>query len=189
VFAHQSSRAFELFDAESLVGPTVALTITRELAPVFSALMVTMRAGSAMCTELGTMRVTEQVDALETMAVNPVQYLLVPRVLAGLMMVPLLTMLFDTSGLAGAYLVSVTVKGLSAGTFLARTRQWLDPEDIYEGLIKGAIFGLAVALVCCFKGFNASGGAKGVGKATTEAMVASALSIFILDFFVGVLLH
>ncbi|HSP80453.1 MAG TPA: ABC transporter permease, partial [Myxococcaceae bacterium] len=88
-----------------------------------------------------------------------------------------------------AYIVSVTVKGLSAGTFLARTRQWLDPEDIYEGLIKGAIFGLSVALVCCFKGFNASGGAKGVGKATTEAMVASALSIFILDFFVGVLLH
>jgi phospholipid/cholesterol/gamma-HCH transport system permease protein len=189
VFAHQSSRAFEMFDAESLVGPTVALTITRELAPVFSALMVTMRAGSAMCTELGTMRVTEQVDALETMAVNPVQYLLVPRVLAGLVMVPVLTMLFDAAGLGGAYIVSVSVKGLSAGTFLARTRQWLDPEDVVEGLIKGAIFGLAVALVCCFKGYNASGGAKGVGQATTQAMVASALSIFILDFIVGVLLH
>src|SRR4051812_20780009 len=110
VFAHQSSRAFEMFDAESLVGPTVALTLTRELAPVFSALMVTMRAGSAMCTELGTMRVTEQVDALETMAVNPVQYLLVPRVLAGLLMVPLLTLLFDTSGILGSYIISVTVK-------------------------------------------------------------------------------
>src|SRR5688572_20128460 len=103
VFAHQSSRAFELFDAESLVGPTVALTLTRELSPVFSALMVTMRAGSAMCTELGTMRVTEQVDALETMAVSPVQYLLVPRVLAGLVMVPVLTMLFDVTGMGGAY--------------------------------------------------------------------------------------
>lgn len=189
VFAHQSARAFEMFDAESLVGPTVALTLTRELAPVFSALMVTMRAGSAMCTELGTMRVTEQVDALETMAVNPIQYLLVPRVLAGLLMVPILTLLFDTSGILGAYFVSVTVKGVSAGTFIARTQQWLDPEDVYEGLIKGAVFGLAVALVCCFKGFNASGGAKGVGKATTEAMVSSALSIFILDFIVGVLLH
>ena len=189
VFAHQSSRAFEMFDAESLVGPTVALTLTRELAPVFSALMVTMRAGSAMCTELGTMRVSEQVDALETMAVNPIQYLLVPRVLAGLFMVPLLTLLFDSSGMLGAYFVSVTVKGVSAGTFIARTQQWLDPEDVYEGLIKGAVFGLAVALVCCFKGFNASGGAKGVGKATTEAMVSSALSIFILDFIVGVLLH
>ncbi|HEY0094318.1 MAG TPA: ABC transporter permease [Archangium sp.] len=189
VFAHQSSRAFELFDAESLVGPTVALTITRELAPVFASLMVTMRAGSAMCTELGTMRVTEQVDALETMAVNPVQYLLVPRVLAGLIMVPALTLLFDTSGIFGAYIVAVSVQNVSPGTFIARTQQWLDPIDIYEGLIKGAVFGLSVALVCCFKGYNATGGAKGVGQATTEAMVTSALSIFILDFIVGVLLH
>lgn len=189
VFAHQSARAFELFNAQSMVGPTVALTITRELAPVFTALMVTMRAGSAMCTELGTMRVTEQVDALETMAVNPIQYLLVPRVVAGLLMVPLLTMLFDTAGLMGGYFVAVFVKGVSAGTFLARTRQWLDPEDIFEGLVKGAVFGLAVSLIGCYKGYHASGGAKGVGQATTEAMVSSALAIFILDYFVGVLLH
>ncbi len=189
VFAHQSSRAFELFDAQSLVGPTVALTVTRELAPVFSALMVTMRAGSAMCTELGTMRVTEQVDALETMAVNPIQYLLVPRVIAGLIMVPVLVMLFDMAGMLGAYFVAVVVKGISAGTFLARTQQWLDPEDIAEGLLKGAVFGLFVALVACYKGYSASGGAKGVGQATTEAMVSSALGIFVLDYFVGVLFH
>jgi phospholipid/cholesterol/gamma-HCH transport system permease protein len=189
VFAHQSWRAFDLFNAESLVGPTVSLTITRELAPVFAALMVTMRAGSAMCTELGTMRVTEQVDALETMAVNPIQYLLVPRVIAGLVMVPLLVMIFDLLGLSGGYFVAVTVKGLSAGTFVTRTQQWLDPEDIAEGLIKGAVFGLFIALVACYKGYNAHGGAKGVGQATTEAMVASALGIFILDYFVGVLLH
>lgn len=189
VFAHQSWRAFDLFNAESLVGPTVSLTITRELAPVFAALMVTMRAGSAMCTELGTMRVTEQVDALETMAVNPIQYLLVPRVIAGLVMVPLLVLIFDLMGLAGGYFVAVAVKGLSAGTFITRTQQWLDPEDISEGLIKGAVFGLFIALVACFKGFNAAGGAKGVGQATTEAMVTSALGIFILDYFVGVLLH
>jgi phospholipid/cholesterol/gamma-HCH transport system permease protein len=189
VFAHQSARAFELFDAESLVGPTVALTVTRELAPVFSALMVTMRAGSAMCTELGTMRVSEQIDALETMAVNPVQYLLVPRVLSGLVMVPLLVIIFDLAGMAGAYLVAVGIKGISAGTFISRTQQWLDLEDIGEGLIKGAVFGLSVALISCFKGFHAHGGAKGVGEATTQAMVTSALSIFILDFFVGILLH
>lgn len=189
VFAQQTSRAFEMFGAESLVGPTVALTITRELGPVFTALMVTMRAGSAMCTELGTMRVTEQVDALETMAVNPVQYLLVPRVLAGLVMVPMLAMLFNTAGLAGGFFVSVSVKGMSAGTWLARTQQWLDPEDIWEGLIKAAVFGFAVTLIACYKGYNASGGAKGVGKATTDAMVNAALSIFILDYFVGVLLH
>lgn len=189
VFAHQSWRAFDLFNAESLVGPTVSLTITRELAPVFAALMVTMRAGSAMCTELGTMRVTEQVDALETMAVNPIQYLLVPRVLAGLIMVPLLVLIFDLLGMLGGYFVAVTVKGLSAGTFVTRTQQWLDPEDISEGLIKGAVFGLFIALVACFKGYNASGGSKGVGQATTEAMVTSALGIFILDYFVGVILH
>jgi phospholipid/cholesterol/gamma-HCH transport system permease protein len=189
VFAHQSARAFEMFDAESLVGPTVALTLTRELAPVFSALMVTMRAGSAMCTELGTMRVTEQVDALETMAVNPVQYLLVPRVVAGLIMVPMLVMLFNLAGMSGAYFVAVAVKGISAGTFLARVHQWLDPEDIAEGLIKGAVFGISVTLIACYKGFNAAGGAKGVGSATTEAMVTSALAIFILDYLVGVALH
>jgi phospholipid/cholesterol/gamma-HCH transport system permease protein len=104
-------------------------------------------------------------------------------------MVPVLVMLFNTAGMAGAYFVSVAVKGLSAGTFMARTHQWLDPEDIVEGLIKGAVFGLTVSLIGCYKGFNAAGGAKGVGQATTEAMVQSALSIFILDYFVGVLLH
>ncbi len=189
VFAHQSSRAFMLFNAESLVGPTVALTLTRELGPVFTALMVTMRAVSAMCTELGTMRVTEQVDALETMAVNPIQYLLVPRVIAGLVMVPLLTMLFNTAGMAGAYVVAVNLRGISAGTFIYRTQQWLDPEDINEGLIKAAVFGLTVTLIGCYKGYNASGGAKGVGQATTEAMVASALAIVMLDYVVGVALH
>ncbi len=189
VFAQQSARAFEMFNAESLVGPTVALTITRELAPVFTALMVTMRAGSAMCTELGTMRVTEQIDALETMAVNPIQYLLVPRVLAGLIMVPLLTLVFDLTGLLGGYFVSVVVKGLSAGSFISRTQQWLDPEDISEGLIKGAVFGLFVALVACFKGYYAHGGAKGVGSATTQAMVLSALGIFMLDYLVGIAIH
>lgn len=189
VFATQSARAFELFNAESMVGPTVALTVTRELAPVFSSLMVTMRAVSAMCTELGTMRVTEQVDALETMAVNPIQYLLVPRVLAGLFMVPMLTMLFDVAGMGGGYLVAVYGKSVSAGTFLTRTQQWLDPEDIFEGLIKAAVFGLAVALIGCYRGYHASGGAKGVGQATTQAMVQSALAIFILDYVVIVVLH
>jgi phospholipid/cholesterol/gamma-HCH transport system permease protein len=189
VFALQTSTAFALFDAESLVGPTVALTLSRELAAVFSALMVTMRAGSAMCTELGTMRVTEQVDALETMAVNPVQYLLVPRVLAGLFMVPALTMLFLTLGMVGSYMVAVGVLGISPGTFLSRTQQWMQPIDIFEGVSKGAVFGLSVALICCYKGYNAHGGAKGVGQATTEAMVASALAIFILDFILGILFH
>jgi len=189
VFATQSWSAFELFGAESLVGPTVALTVTRELAPVFSALMVTMRACSAMCTELGTMRVTEQVDALETMAVNPVQYLLVPRVLAGLLMVPLLTMIFDTAGLFGGFFVAVPLKGLSVGTFVLRTQNLLAPQDIWEGLAKGAVFGFTVTLIACYRGYNASGGAKGVGQATTRAMVDAAVAIFIEDYFMGLLFH
>jgi phospholipid/cholesterol/gamma-HCH transport system permease protein len=189
VFALQTVNGFARFNAEALVGSAVALALTREMAPVLASMMVTARAGSAMAAELGTMRVTEQIDALTTMAVNPVQYLVVPRVLAGLLMVPLLVMIFDLTGLAGGYFVAVTVKGLSAGTFISRTQLWLDPEDITEGLIKGAVFGLFVALVACFKGYGAAGGAKGVGQATTEAMVTSALGIFILDYFVGVLLH
>jgi phospholipid/cholesterol/gamma-HCH transport system permease protein len=189
VFATQSWSAFELFGAESLVGPTVALTVTRELAPVFSALMVTMRACSAMCTELGTMRVTEQVDALETMAVNPVQYLLVPRVLAGLFMVPLLTMIFDTAGLFGGFFVAVPLKGLSVGTFVLRTQNLLAPADIWEGLAKGAVFGFTVTLIACYRGYNAHGGAKGVGQATTRAMVDAAVAVFIEDYFMGLLFH
>jgi phospholipid/cholesterol/gamma-HCH transport system permease protein len=187
VFATQSWSAFELFGAESLVGPTVALTITRELAPVFSALMVTMRACSAMCTELGTMRVTEQIDALETMAVNPVQYLLVPRVLAGLAMGPMLTMIFNTAGIAGGYVVAVWLRGLSAGTFLLRTQNFLAPADVWEGLVKGAVF--TVTLIACYRGFNATGGAKGVGRATTKAMVDAALAIFIEDYLLGLAFH
>ena len=189
VFATQSWSAFELFGAESLVGPTVALTVTRELAPVFSALMVTMRACSAMCTELGTMRVTEQVDALETMAVNPVQYLLVPRVLAGLCMVPLLTMIFDTAGLFGGFFVAVPLKGLSVGTFVLRTQNLLAPADVWEGLAKGAVFGFTVTLIACYRGYSAHGGAKGVGQATTRAMVDAAVAIFIEDYFMGLLFH
>jgi phospholipid/cholesterol/gamma-HCH transport system permease protein len=151
--------------------------------------MVTMRACSAMCTELGTMRVTEQVDALETMAVNPVQYLLVPRVLAGLCMVPLLTMIFDTAGLFGGFFVAVPLKGLSVGTFVLRTQNLLAPQDIWEGLTKGAVFGFTVTLIACYRGYNAHGGAKGVGQATTRAMVDAAVAIFVEDYFLGLLFH
>jgi phospholipid/cholesterol/gamma-HCH transport system permease protein len=189
VFATQSWSAFERFGAEGLVGPTVAITITRELSPVLTALMITMRAGSATCTELGTMRVTEQVDALETMAVSPVQYLLVPRVLAGLLMAPLLAMLFDTAGVFGGFTVAVLVKGLSVGTFILRTQDIVGPDDVTEGLVKAAVFGLVVMLIACYRGYYATGGAKGVGQATTRAMVSSAVTVFILDYLLGLLFH
>jgi len=123
------------------------------------------------------------------MAVNPVQYLLVPRVLAGLCMVPLLTMIFDTAGLFGGFFVAVPLKGLSVGTFVLRTQNLLAPQDIWEGLSKGAVFGFTVTLIACYRGYNASGGAKGVGQATTRAMVDAAVAVFILDYFMGLLFH
>ena len=188
VFAKQTVYAFGLFRAQSLVGPTVALTLTRELAPVLTALMVTMRAGSAICTELGTMRVTEQIDALSTIAVNPSHYLIAPRVIAAVVMVPALALLFDLVGMLGCYVIVVYVENLSPGTLLTRVQSWVDPADIYESLIKGAVFGLVVILIACFKGFNARGGSKGVGRATTEAMVMSAVAIFFLDYVLDLLL-
>ncbi len=188
VFAKQSMAAFSMFDAESLVGPTVIVTITRELAPVFTALMLTMRAGSAMCTELGTMRVTEQIDALETLAVDPKQYLILPRVVAGVVMSPVLCMVFNGAGALGTYAIAIAVEGLSAGTFLSKTAFWVDPSDITLGLVKAAFFGLLVSLIACYKGFHALGGAKGVGRATTQAMVLTAVAIFVFDYILDVIL-
>jgi phospholipid/cholesterol/gamma-HCH transport system permease protein len=189
VFAKQSVAAFALFNAQSLVGPTVILSITRELAPVFTALMVTMRAGSAIATELGTMRVTEQIDALVTLAVDPVKYLIVPRIVAGFLMTPVLCMLFDAAGVGGAYIVAVFVEDQSAGTFLFKTQALVGPEDLLEGVVKSAVFGLLITLIACYKGFtvSGSGGAKGVGKATTDAMVLTAVAIFVFDYFMDVL--
>lgn len=188
VFSAQSNYAFSTFGAEGLTGPTVALSLTRELAPVLTALMVTGRAGSAITTELGTMRVTEQIDALTTMAVNPIQYLVVPRVVASTVMLPILTMVFNTVGLFGSYLVTVIFGSQDAGTFIDRTRYRVDPIDIWSGVIKAAVFGLTIALIACYKGYHAKGGSKGVGKATTEAVVSTSVMIFILDYILTLLL-
>lgn len=188
VFGMQSASAFALFDAESLVGATVALSLTRELAPVLTGLMVTGRAGSAIATELGSMRVTEQIDALATMAVDPRHYLLVPRVLAGLLTVPILCMVFNLVGLWGSYLVAVKLEGISEAQFWSRIQAWVDVDDILGGLIKAAIFGLMITLIASYKGFNASGGAKGVGEATTEAVVLSSVLILVSDYFLTALM-
>ncbi len=188
VFAKQSVYAFGLFRAQSLVGPVVALTLCRELGPVLTALMVTMRAGSAICTEIGTMRVTEQIDALATIAVNPKHYLVSPRVISAAVMVPALTVLFDAMGMVGSYVVVVYIEKFSAGTFLSRVQSWVDPEDLYESLIKGVVFGVIVILIACYKGFTAGGGSKGVGRATTEAMVMSAVAVFLSDYLLDLVL-
>jgi phospholipid/cholesterol/gamma-HCH transport system permease protein len=188
VFAEQSNYAFGLFGAQGLTGPTVTLSLTRELAPVLTALMVTGRAGSAITTELGTMRVTEQIDALVTMAVNPVQYLVVPRLLASTIMVPVLTMVFNGVGFFGAYVVTCVFGGQDVGTFISRTQYRVDPSDIWSGMVKALVFGVVIALIACYKGYYAKGGSKGVGRATTEAVVLTSVAIFILDYFITLLL-
>ncbi len=188
VFTKQSAGAFALFNAQSLVGPTVMLSVTEELAPVFTALMITMRAGSAISTELGTMRVSEQIDAMVTMAVDPIKYLIYPRLVAGVLMAPVLCMVFDAAAFFGSYFIATAVEDISAGTFLTKTQFRVDPGDLFMGLIKSAVFGLLVTLIACYKGYNASGGSKGVGRATTEAMVMTAVAIFVFDYLLDVLL-
>lgn len=183
VLALQSYHGFKLFSAESMVGTTVALGMTRELGPVLTALMVTARAGSAMAAELGTMRVTEQIDALYAMAANPIKHLIVPRVIAGVIMLPFLTVISDFLGILGGYFVGVVLLHINSGVFIKNIIKHVDTGDIFNGLIKAAVFGLILALIGCYKGFNARGGAEGVGKATTEAVVLSSVSILVSDYF------
>jgi len=183
VLALQGYHGFRLFGAESLVGSTVALSMTRELGPVLTSLMVTARAGSAMAAELGTMRVTEQIDALYVMAANPVKYLIVPRVAAGVLMVPLLTVVSDFVGIVGGYFVGVHILGINPGVFMKNIQRIVEFDDIFNGLVKAACFGLILSLVGCYKGFNTYGGAEGVGRATTEAVVLSSVTILISDYF------
>ncbi|HEY4717056.1 MAG TPA: ABC transporter permease [bacterium] len=183
VFALQGAHAFKLFGAENLTGPSVGLSLARELGPVLTSLMVTGRAGSAMAAELGTMRVTEQIDALYAMAINPVQYLVVPRMLAALLMLPLLTALFNFLGIIGAYLLGVHVLGLNPESFINDVIYLVDFKDLFVGLVKSIFFGMIISIVSCYKGFYATGGAKGVGRAATEAVVISSVSILVSDYF------
>ena len=183
VLALQSYYGFRMFSAESLVGSTVALSMTRELGPVLTALMVTARAGSAMAAELGTMRVTEQIDALYVMAANPVKHLIVPRIVASVIMLPILTIVSDFMGILGGYFVGVTILNINEGSFVKNITRYVDLDDLYNGLTKAAVFGLILSLIGCYKGFNTSGGAEGVGRATTEAVVLSSITILISDYF------
>ncbi|MFH0924464.1 MAG: ABC transporter permease [bacterium] len=183
VLALQSYTGFKRFNAESLVGTVVALSMTRELGPVLTALIVTGRAGSAIAAEVGTMRVTEQIDALYTLAVNPIEYLVVPRFIASVFMLPTLTILADMIGIAGGYWVSVRL--LKANPKIYKTMTWnlLQFKDIFSGLFKSLFFGMIIAMIGCYKGFYAEGGAEGVGKATTGSVVISSMLILISDYF------
>ncbi len=188
VLALQSFTGFKRFHAETLVGTVVALSMTRELGPVLTGLMVSGRVGSAMAAELGTMRVTEQIDALYTLATNPVKYLIVPRFLASLIMVPILVVFADIIGIMGGYFVSVKVLGTNPTIYVRRTWDYLELNDIYSGLLKACVFGMIIATISCYEGFYTEGGAEGVGKATTKAVVLSCLLILISNYFITALL-
>jgi phospholipid/cholesterol/gamma-HCH transport system permease protein len=182
VLALQSFHATRRFGAETMVGVAVALSMTRELGPVLTSFMVTGRAGSAMAAELGAMKVTEQIDALYAMAVNPIKYLIVPRVLASIVVVPILTAVADFVGILGGYFMGVTVLGINAGAYVANMEKYVDLGDIYHGIIKAAVFGLILSTIGCYKGYTATGGAEGVGKATTQSVVLSAVLILMANY-------
>ncbi len=182
VLALQTTHSLSNFGAEAVVGSIVAVSLTREISPVFAALMVTARAGSAMAAELGNMRVTEQIDALVTMGVSPVQYLLSPRVVASIIVLPLLCILYTCVGMIGAWGVAVELLGVDPGLFIANVERYVVPMDFWMGEIKAAVFGFLIAIISCNQGFHASGGAKGVGQATTRAVVQSAVAMLIANY-------
>ena len=188
VLALQSFTGFKRFGAETMVGTIVALSMTRELGPVLTGLMVSGRVGSAMAAELGTMRVTEQIDALYTLATNPIKYLIVPRFLATIIMLPILVIFADVIGILGGYLVSVQILGTNPTFYFRRTWDFLELNDLYSGIIKAGIFGMILATISCYQGFSAQGGAEGVGRATTKAVVISSLTILISNYFITIFL-
>lgn len=183
VLALQTYIGFSRVHAESFVGSVVALAMLRELSPVLVGLMVTGRVGSSMAAEIGTMRVTEQIDALTALAVEPVQYLFVPRVIAGLTMLPFLVILGDALGIYGGYLVGVKLMRANPIIYEQNTFQFLEMKDIWSGAIKAAAFGLILTLTGCVRGYYTTGGAEGVGRATTTAVVSASLIILLSDFF------
>jgi phospholipid/cholesterol/gamma-HCH transport system permease protein len=180
VLALQSYSGFSRFNAESTIATVVVLSITRELGPVLAGLMVAGRVSASIAAEIGTMKVTEQIDALKTLSTNPFSYLIVPRVLATVIMLPFLVLIADIIGVMGGYLVSVHNLHFSPNAYLANTFKYLEPIDVVSGLVKAGFFGFIIAIMGCFFGYNSNRGAEGVGFATTNAVVSA--SIFILLF-------
>jgi phospholipid/cholesterol/gamma-HCH transport system permease protein len=189
VLALQTYNGFARFNAQHFVGSVVALSLMRELSPVLAALMVTGRVGSSMAAEIGTMRVTEQIDALRALATEPVQYLIVPRVIASILMLPLLVVLGDVVGMYGGYLVAVQLLGANPVSYYQSSFERLDMIDFTSGLVKAAAFGLIFSVVACVRGYYTRGGAEGVGRSTTQAVVVASLAILLTDFFLTRLLY
>jgi phospholipid/cholesterol/gamma-HCH transport system permease protein len=183
VMGFQGYYSLRQFNAESWLGSAAALGLVRELGPVLSAFMVTGRTGSAMAAELGTMRATEQIDALYSMAINPVKYLVSPRLAASLIAMPLLTAIFDVVGIYGAYLIGVGLLGVSSGSYFSGMESSVVFKDVFSGFMKSVSFGLIITWVCCYKGFHAPPRATGVSQATTESVVLSFVLILVWDYF------
>lgn len=182
VIALQSYSGFARFGAESAVASVVLISVTRELAPVLSALMVAGRIGAAMAAEIGTMRVTEQIDALVTLSTNPFKYLVAPRLWAGVIVLPLLVLIGDVIGIFGGYVVGVYKLGFNPANYINSTLQNMEAVDIISGLVKAGVFGFIIALMGCYNGYRSKGGAQGVGEATTNAVVSASILILIFNY-------
>jgi phospholipid/cholesterol/gamma-HCH transport system permease protein len=183
VLSLQSVFAFRQLGFDSYSGAMTGKALALELAPVLTSLMLAGRAGAGIATELGTMRISEQIDALESMAVNPVQYLVLPRLIAAMIVTPILSLLFFVIGMGGAYFVAVIVEGVHQGPWIAKLRDILHPIDVVQGLMKSVVFGYLVALIGCYQGYYAAGGGRGVGIGTTRAVVLGSVSTLVLDYF------
>ncbi len=183
VTALETYHGFNKFGATSMIGYTVAISFGREIAPVFTALMVIARSVSSMSAEIGSMKVTEQVDALSVIGINPIQYLVTPRLIAGLFTLPLLTILSNVAGNIGSYVISIYSLGVSEGSYMDNIRTFLDTSDISYGLIKAAVFGLLITTIGCYYGITTKGGTQGVGRATTSAVVLSSVIVLVSDYF------
>ena len=182
VLALQSYTGFARFSAESAIANVVVVSLTRELGPVLAGLMVAGRIGAAMAAEIGTMRVTEQLDALSTLSTNPMKYLVAPRLIAGVVMLPLLVLVADVIGVFGGYLVAVFKLGFNPSTYLQNTWEALHAQDLVSGLVKASVFGFIVTLMGCYHGYSSKGGAQGVGAATTNAVVSASIMILCFDY-------
>jgi phospholipid/cholesterol/gamma-HCH transport system permease protein len=188
IFALQMVSMLQMFQAEVGVGAVVSIALSRELAPVITTLMLIAKNGSAMAAELGTMKVTEQIDALEAMSVNPVHHLVLPKVTASILVFPVLTLLANVVGILGAYMISVYLFSVDSAGYTDYMFDMLSPKDVYCGLIKSAVMGVMVTTICCFNGLRTSQGAKGVGDSATKAVVVSSVSILVADYILTTLM-
>jgi phospholipid/cholesterol/gamma-HCH transport system permease protein len=182
VLALQSSTGLARFSAESAIASLVVLSVTRELGPVLAGLMVAGRVGASMAAEIGTMRVTDQIDALGTLQTNPMKYLVAPRLLAGMIALPLLVVVADILGVLGGYIIATLKLGFNSGVYLTNTLNFMQTEDVVSGLVKACVFGLLITLMGCYHGYTSRGGAQGVGSATTSAVVSASVLILALDY-------